>query len=236
MGKAIREYHHPLIIRVTHWLNFIGFAIMVMSGLRIYNASPIWNFTIPYWLTLGGWLAGARMWHFFGMWLFFINGAIWFGYNVLSKHGRQTTFFRRSDVSGVVPMIQYYLRLRKEHPPTKKYNALQKLAYTSIPLAGLGSILTGISIYWPIQFSRIASIFGGYDAARVWHFLFMTALVFFLFGHLVMVVIAGWWNFVSIITGWKRLPDEPNSNSGQPKPPPPPSDKQPDTPPATVPG
>ncbi len=204
MRERLREYQHPLIIRITHWVNFLALGIMVTSGMRIYNASPIWNFEFPAILTLGGWLAGARMWHFFGMWLFFVNGLVWFLYNIVSRHGRTTTLFKRGDISGVLPMLLYYLRVRKEHPPARKYNALQKLAYTTIPLAGLGSILTGISIYWPVQFSRIAALFGGYDTARVFHFLFAGVLVFFFLGHILMVIIAGWWNFVSMITGWKK--------------------------------
>lgn len=208
--KTNREYQHPFIIRLTHWVNFIALAIMVTSGLRIYNASPIFDFRIPEVLTLGGWLAGARQWHFFAMWMFFVNGVVWIFYNIFTRHGRQTTLFRGPDVSGVLPMIQYYLRLRKEHPPHTKYNALQKLAYTTIPLAALGAILSGIAIYWPVQFSRIASLFDGYDVARVFHFIFTAVLVMFFLGHLVMVTVTGWDNFVSMITGWKR-------NSGQPQ-------------------
>ncbi len=203
MNRGKREYQHPLLIRLTHWINFIALAIMITSGLRIYNASPLWNFSIPGILTLGGWLAGARMWHFFGMWLFAVNGAVWVLYNVLSRHGRHTTLFRVQDASGLKPMIQYYCRIRREHPPTGKYNPLQKLAYSSIPLAGLGSVLTGMSLYWPVQFGPLASLFGGYDTARIWHFLFTAGLVFFFAGHMLMVIIAGWSNFVSIITGWK---------------------------------
>lgn len=205
MAKHQKEYHHPLIIRLTHWLNVVALGIMVMSGLRIYNASTLWNFRIPDYLTLGGWLAGARMWHFFGMWLFFINGTVWILFNLFSKHGWRTTILSRSDLPGIIPMIQYYLRLRKQHPPTKKYNPLQKLAYTTIPFAALGSVITGVAIYWPTQFSAITRLLGGYDVARYWHFICMLALVLFFFGHIVMVAIAGWWNFVSIITGWKRL-------------------------------
>jgi len=204
MAEPTREYQHPVVIRITHWVNFIALCIMVTSGLRIYNASPIWGFEIPPVLTLGGWLAGARMWHFFGMWLFVLNGCVWVLYNILSRHGRTTTIFRKSDLAGVLPMILYYLRVRKEHPRSKKYNALQKLAYTTIPLAALGSILTGMSLYWPVQFSRIAALFGGYDTARVFHFCFTCVLIFFFLGHLFMVVISGWSNFVSIITGWKK--------------------------------
>jgi thiosulfate reductase cytochrome b subunit len=205
MSLHSKEYQHPLIIRLTHWINFLALGIMVASGLRIYNSSPLWDYYFPGYLTLGGWLAGARMWHFFGMWLFFINGSVWFLYNLLSKHGWRTTIFNRADLPGIIPMIQYYLRIRKQHPPVKKYNALQKLAYTTIPFAALGSVLTGIAIYWPVQFSSITWLLGGYDVARYWHFVCMAVLVFFFFGHIVMVVIAGWWNFVSIVTGWKRV-------------------------------
>ncbi len=207
MNGAAREYQHPFIIRFTHWLNFIALGIMVLSGLRIYNASPIWEaIRFPAWMTLGGWLAGARQWHFFGMWLFAANGLIWVVYNIASRHGRRTTLFRATDFPGVFPMIQYYLRIRKEHPPVKKYNALQKGAYTTVPLLALGAVLTGVAIYWPVQFSPVTSLFGGYDTARLWHFIFMAALVLFFGGHILMVVIAGWSNFVSIITGWKKTP------------------------------
>ena len=207
MHRRKKEYQHPLLVRLTHWVNFIALAVMVASGLRIYNASPIWNFSMPGFLTLGGWLAGARMWHFFGMWLFAGNGAAWVLYNVLSAHGRHTTLFRGKDVSGLKPMIQYYLRIRREHPPAGKYNPLQKLAYTSIPLAGLGSVLSGMSLYWPVQFGPLASLFGGYDTARIWHCLFTAGFVLFFAGHILMVIIAGWSNFVSIITGWKSAAD-----------------------------
>jgi len=203
---ARKEYHHPPLIRLTHWVNALALLIMITSGLRIYNASPLFGFTFPDAITFGGWLAGARMWHFFGMWLFAVNGVVYVLYNILSKHGRRTTLFRKSDVPGVFPMILYYLRIRKEHPPQQKYNALQKLAYTIVPVLALGGIMSGISIYWPVQFSGIASLFGGYDTARVWHFIFMSALALFFAGHLLMVAIAGWDNFLSMITGWRRFP------------------------------
>jgi thiosulfate reductase cytochrome b subunit len=206
----MRERLHPLIIRITHWLNFIALGIMVSSGMRIYNASPIFGFEFPSVLTLGGWLGGARQWHFFAMWIFVINGLLWWLYNAFSKHGRETTLFRRSDVKGVLPMIKFYLRIEKKHPKVKKYNALQKLAYTSIPLIALIGILSGMEMYWPVQMQLIGKFLGGYDGARIVHFCAMSALVLFFLGHLVMVITAGWGNFLSMITGSKKIDASPN--------------------------
>ena len=206
---ANSEYVHPFVIRLTHWVNFVALGIMVASGLRIYNASPLFPFRFPAAVTLGGWLAGARQWHFFAMWLFAANGTLWLLYNIFSRHGRMTTFFRKTDISGVWPMIRYYLRLDRAHPPAKKYNPLQKLAYSTIPLAALGAVLSGMAIYWPVQFGWITSLLGNYDVARGVHFLCMAVLVLFFAGHIFMVLISGWSNFVSIITGWKKSEHQP---------------------------
>ena len=222
----MKEFQHPFIVRCTHWVNFAALAIMVLSGLRIYNASPFFPFRIPAEFTLGGWLAGARMWHFFGMWLFVVNGAVYALYNILSRHGRKTTLFRASDARGVLPMILYYLRIRKEHPEQGKYNALQKLAYTAVPILAFGAVFSGTAIYWPVQWSGATRLFGGYDAARVWHFLFMASLVGFFAGHLVMVAIAGWGNFFSMITGWKKSAAA--ASRAPVAPPPPPSTPDPE--------
>ncbi len=210
--KDGKRKEHPLIIRITHWLNFIALGMMVTSGLRIYNASPLFDYKFPHWITLGGWLGGARQWHFTAMWIFVINALIYFFYNIFSKHGRQTTLFRKKDVKGVLPMIKYYLRIEKKHPVSGKYNSLQKLAYTSIPFLGIGVILSGIAMYWPVQLQEITWLFGGYDLARWFHFGFMAALVLFFVGHIFMVAISGWWNFWSMISGWKKVPASENQD------------------------
>ena len=122
--QATKVREHPFFIRLSHWVNFIALVIMVTSGFRIYNASPIWDFKIPEAFTLGGWLGGGRQWHFFAMWVLAINGVAYVAYNMLTKHGRRTTLFNTTDVPGILPMILYYLRIRKDHPPQQKYNAL----------------------------------------------------------------------------------------------------------------
>jgi Ni/Fe-hydrogenase b-type cytochrome subunit len=203
IGQRKKMTIHPLVIRLTHWINVVALYVMVTSGLRIYNASPLFSFEIPDWMTFGGWLAGARNWHFFAMWWFVFNGVVWVGYNLLSRHGRRTTLFKRKDAKGILPMIQYYLRIRKDHPESGKYNPLQKLAYTVLPLIVLVEILSGLAIYWPVQAQGLSALFCGYDIARYWHFGGMLALVLFFLNHIFMVMISGWGNFVSMITGRK---------------------------------
>jgi thiosulfate reductase cytochrome b subunit len=176
--------------------------------LRIFNASPLFDFKFPKWILLGGWLGGARLWHFAAMWIFLFNGVIAVIYNIISRHGRETTIFRKRDAGGVLPMIKYYLHLEKRHPPQGKYNSLQKLAYTSTPFLAIGVTLTGLVMYLPVQLAPLTWLFGGYDFARWLHFGFMAALVFFFLGHIFMVSISGWQNFWSMISGWKRKEQE----------------------------
>ncbi len=202
--KAEKIYFHPVVVRITHWVNFFALLIMVTSGLKIYNASPIFgDVTLPTLFTYGG-LAYARQYHFFAMWIFFINGAIWVLFNLLSRRARKATLFGKQDIKSVLPMIKYYLRLQKQHPFFTKYNALQKLAYTSVIALGIGIVLSGISIYWPVQFGFVRAMFGGYDIARFFHFVFMASFVLFFVGHIVMVTLAGWSNLLSIFTGYGK--------------------------------
>src|SRR5687767_2550104 len=81
---------HPWWIRATHWLNAVAVLVLVTSGWQIYNASPLFAFTFPRELTLGGWLAGALQWHFAAMWLLAANGLVYVVGNVVSgRFGRR---------------------------------------------------------------------------------------------------------------------------------------------------
>src|SRR4051794_41769875 len=76
---------HPLVVRVTHWINVLAVVMMISSGWQIYNASPLFGFSFPDGITLGGWLAGALQWHFAGMWLFVLNGLVYLAYGMASR-------------------------------------------------------------------------------------------------------------------------------------------------------
>lgn len=207
-------YEHPWAVRFAHWLNAIALFVMIGSGLQIFRAFPSFGAKIPQhnlmnWprmFALGGWLGGALQWHFTFMWIYVGTGIFYLLYQVFTGHYRQVLFVP-SDIRGVWPMARHYFFFGPKPPATQAYNPLQKLAYTSAILLGVLSFLTGLVIWKPVQFSWLARMLGGFHWARLGHFLVMWAMVGFLVGHLVMVVLHGWNNFASMWTGWKRDPE-----------------------------
>lgn len=213
---AIRPvYEHPWIVRFCHWANAVTLIVMVMSGLQIFMAFPSFGAKIPQRnvvdsipdvYRLGEWLGGALQWHFTFMWLFAGGGVLYAVAQIVSGHFR-TVLFRPRDISGVWPMVRHYFLFGPKPLSTGPYNPLQKLAYTSTLVFGLTSVLTGLVMFKATQFSTLGWWFGGYHSARLIHFLSMCGLLAFIPGHLIMVALHGWDNFMSMVTGWKRRPD-----------------------------
>ncbi len=207
-------YEHPLPIRITHWVNAISLFVMVTSGLRIFRAFPSFGpkipekvlLDIPKSLTLGGWLGGALQWHFTFMWFFAASGVVYVAYQVFSGH-YHTLLFTPRDIPGVWPMARHYFFFGPKPAATGQYNALQKLAYMSTIGFGVLSLLTGLVLYKPAQFSWLAFLFGGFHLTRLWHFAAMCGFLAFIPGHLIMVLLHGWANFFSMLSGWKREPE-----------------------------
>jgi len=192
-GRAImpiapkREIIHPAWVRVTHWVNALAMLIMIGSGWEIYNASPLFAFRFPPAITLGGWLAGALLWHFAAMWLLAVNGLVYVVLGMLS--GR----FRRKLVpirpGEVLADTKAALMGRLAHDDLSVYNAVQKLLYLGVIFAGAVMILSGLAIWKPVQLQELTGFFGGYDTARYVHFFAMAAIVGFLTVHVIMSVL-----------------------------------------------
>jgi thiosulfate reductase cytochrome b subunit len=178
---------HPAWVRVTHWINALAMLVMIGSGWQIYNASPLFPFVFPPAITLGGWLAGALLWHFAAMWLLAVNGLI---YVVL---GLLTGRFRRKLVpirpGEVLSDAKAALTGKLAHDDLSVYNAVQKLLYVGVILAGIVIVLSGLAIWKPVQLQELTAVFGGYEAARYVHFFAMAAIVGFLVVHVVMAVL-----------------------------------------------
>jgi Ni/Fe-hydrogenase b-type cytochrome subunit len=207
----VQRYHW--VVRLTHWVNVVAFTIMVGSGLRIFNAYPAFarrggtfccypfaHKAIPAWLTFGGWLAGARNWHFAAMWLFVVNGIVYLAFIYLHGEWRDLVP-RRGDLRDTRQMMKFYLFVRKTHPAQGKHNALQKMAYFALPIVAVIAVLTGLAIWKPVQLGWLTWLFGGYVWARYWHFLAMVALVGLAVVHVFMVFAVDPYSLRGMITG-----------------------------------
>jgi len=207
---------HHWMVRITHWVTVVVLAGMITSGLQIYEGyarfgnrggpylpNPLDGTQFPHWSRLGGWLAGALNWHFALMWPLVTAGLLYLGYLVKSGEWRALLFQPR-DVRGALAMAAYYLRLRKEHPPQGKHNPLQKLAYSSIYALGALAVLTGLAIYKPTQLAWLTALFGGFQAARYWHFWTVWIFVAFTITHVVLVFVVDPASLRAMITGWYR--------------------------------
>jgi thiosulfate reductase cytochrome b subunit len=206
----------PWPVRLTHWVNVPALAVMAMSGLQILGAYPymgprgeMWEWwplqgwRAPDWLRLGDWLAGARAWHFAAAWLLVGNAVIWLGYLVVSGEWRRRFFWPPRDTGPALRQLAFYLRLRREPPPVNLYNGLQRLAYTSALLLALVEVASGLVIYKPVQLGWLAVVFGGYDGARLVHFVGLVLLAGFVVTHVVMVLLHPR-SLGEMITGGKR--------------------------------
>ncbi|WP_370547828.1 cytochrome b/b6 domain-containing protein [Edwardsiella tarda] len=178
---------HPLWLRVCHWINASAIVLMIFSGWRIYDASPLFNFSLPRAYTLGGWLGGALQWHFAAMWLLVINGAVYLALNLLTGRWRQR-FWPLSLQQFGHDMVEA-LRGRLSHRDPYHYNAVQKCAYLVAILAALILVLSGLVLWKSVQFPLLRTLFGGYEVARYIHFYAMAALCVFLVLHLLMVAL-----------------------------------------------
>lgn len=260
---------HHWLVRVTHWMNIPLLLGLILSGLSIYWAGPVYKHapviythvnpathqpvidsstghpvtetitdyfasggiwvvrhvpgirgysdpaTPPNWLydhfSLGtGILSTALNLHWLFTYLFILNGVLYVVGLGLGK-GYKALLPRRTDLKDALRMQIYYLGvpfakvLRRPWPHphvTTKYNALQRLAYFSMPVMGAFSVATGWAIHKPQQLGWLQALFGGYDYARVWHFWLVFIFGAFVVPHVLLVLLDGWDTMRSMVVGW----------------------------------
>jgi thiosulfate reductase cytochrome b subunit len=206
---------HPRAIRWFHWLNFPILSLMIWSGFLIYWANDEYrigwgDFTLvhffPDWFFqtfhIQQRLAEGMAWHFFLMWIFAINGVAYVAYTLITGEWRYLVPNRNSWKEAFQVML-HDLGISKKHPPKRKFNGAQQIAYTGIIIMGVGSLITGLAIYKPIQTSWLTTLLGGYEAARLEHFLLMCGYILFFMIHVAQVIRAGWNNFRAMVAGFE---------------------------------
>jgi thiosulfate reductase cytochrome b subunit len=189
-SSGSRVVIHPRWVRITHWINVIAVFVMITSGWRIYDASPLFAFTFPPEITIGDsldGLPGALLWHFAAMWLLAVNGVTYVALGILSGRFRRKLLpIRPADV---IRDLRAALTGKLSHDDLTVYNAVQRLLYAGVIVAGVVIALSGISIWKPVQFQELAALFGGYDAARFVHFFAMATIAGFLLVHITLAIL-----------------------------------------------
>jgi thiosulfate reductase cytochrome b subunit len=178
---------HPMWVRLTHWVNAVAILVMIGSGWEIYNASPLFAFAFPRPITLGGWLAGALLWHFAAMWVLVVNGLVYLIMGIVSGRFRRRLLPVRP--AELLSDARRAITGKLSHDDLSVYNAVQKVSYIGIILAGIVVVLSGLAIWKPVQLQELTTFLGGYDTARYVHFIAMAAIVGFLVVHVSMAVL-----------------------------------------------
>jgi thiosulfate reductase cytochrome b subunit len=182
-GKTI----HPMWLRITHWINAVAIVLMVMSGWEIYNASPLFPFAFPRSITLGGWLAGALLWHFAAMWLLVVNGLVYVLLGLTTGRFRRKLFPLR--VGEIAADTRAAFTGRLSHDDLSVYNSIQKLLYIGVLVAGVVIVLSGLALWKPVQLQELTALFGGYEPTRYVHFAAMATIAAFVVVHVTMAFV-----------------------------------------------
>jgi thiosulfate reductase cytochrome b subunit len=186
-ASGSRKVLQPAWVRIMHWVNAVAIVLMIMSGWQIYNASPLFPFAFPRSITLGGWLAGALLWHFAAMWLLMVNGLVYLLLGFIT--GRFRKKLLPLSASGVIGDARAALSGTLSHKDLSTYNQVQKLLYGGIIIVGILIVLSGLSIWKPVQLHYLTALFGGYDFARYVHFACMALIVGFLVIHIALALL-----------------------------------------------
>jgi thiosulfate reductase cytochrome b subunit len=186
-ATSVDDTIHPVWVRVTHWINALAILVMIGSGWQIYNASPLFDFLFPRSITLGGWLAGALLWHFAAMWVLVINGLVYVTLGLIT--GRLRRKLLPIHPREVIADAKAALTFKLSHDDISRYNAVQKLLYGGVILCGIVIVLSGLAIWKPVQLQELTALFGGYAAARYVHFFAMAAIVGFLVVHVALALL-----------------------------------------------
>jgi thiosulfate reductase cytochrome b subunit len=177
----------PAWVRIVHWINAVAMILMIMSGWQIYNASPLFDFRFSGNITLGGWLGGGLLWHFAAMWLLMVNGLVYLALGFAT--GRFAKKLLPISPAGVISDTKAALTGKLSHDDLTRYNYVQKLLYAGIIVVGVVIVLSGLSIWKPVQLQYLTALFGGYDVARYVHFICMASIVAFLVIHVALALL-----------------------------------------------
>ena len=184
-AASARRRLHPWPVRIMHWINAVAMIVMIASGWGIYDDSVIFgSLYFPQAVRLGSWAAESLLWHFAGMWVVALNGLAYLIYGFATGRFRERLLPIR--VADVIQTVRETLRFKISHDDLTVYNAVQKILYLVVMIAGVLQVVTGLAVWKPVQFSWLVDLFGGFQGARLAHFMGMAVIVGFLLVHVAL--------------------------------------------------
>jgi thiosulfate reductase cytochrome b subunit len=196
---------HPLPLRIMHWINAVAIFIMIGSGWKIYNDDVIFGLLhFPDWLVIGKWAQHGLQWHFFGMWIFVLNGLAYLSYGIATGRFRRKLF--PISIREILATVGEALRLRLGHNDLTHYNAVQKILYLGVMAVGILIVISGLALWKPVQFSPLADLFGTFQTIRLVHFLCMSAIVGFVLIHVTLALLVPQ-SLLAMLTGGPVVDD-----------------------------
>ena len=215
-SRARKEHRlHPLALRIMHWINAAAIFIMIGSGWKIYNDYALFRFLhFPDAVVIGKWAQYGLQWHFFGMWIFVLNGFAYLNYGIVSGRFRQKLF--PISLREILVTVGDALRFRLGHDDMTHYNAVQKILYLGVMLIGVLIVISGLALWKPVQFSELADLFGNFQTIRLVHFLCMSAIVAFILVHVTLALLVPK-SLVAMLTGGTAVDDGKPQGVGAPQ-------------------
>lgn len=205
---------HPVPIRIMHWINAVTMIVMIGSGWKIYNDEVIFGeLHFPQEIVLGIWAQHALQWHFAGMWIFTLNGIAYVAYGIVTGRFRRKLLPIRP--REVLEEVVKALRLNLAHEDLTVYNAVQKLLYVGVIAVCMVQVLSGLAIWKPVQFHELTNLFGGFQGARLAHFIGMALIVGFMLVHVLLALLVPR-TLVAMVTGGPHVSDAPAGSATAP--------------------
>jgi len=196
---------HPAPVRMMHWINALAIFIMIGSGWKIYNDDVLLGWLhFPDAVVIGKWAQHGLQWHFFGMWIFVLNGLAYLTYGIVTGRFRRKLF--PVSLREILATTNDALHFRLAHDDLTHYNAVQKILYLGVMAVGVLIVISGLALWKPVQFSELAALFGSFQTIRVVHFLCMIAIVSFLLVHISLALLVPR-SLVAMITGGPAVDD-----------------------------
>ena len=204
-----RVYLHPLPVRIWHWLNALGFILLILTGLQIRYADLFSVISFELAVQLHNWIGIAVT----GIWF------LWFFYYIASD--KVTNYHPDLDAVSFLKVYfdqaMYYglgIFVGRKRPhdvqPYDKFNPMHKLTYQFMMMITVPiTFFSGLMMWNVDYFEGLISFVGGIRVVNTVHVIMFIMFTFFIFLHAYMGMLGPKWSshYKEMLTGWEEPHD-----------------------------